>query len=120
MMKVISDIDLRVTTLGGTAVLLQAGVARAVGDEIGLLAIQMGAKNADEPVATHEIVIDEPLITKHEEEALVGVMNDLIDSADPENFKSDGTPKAAVVNKAAGRTVALDEREQAWEQALNS
>lgn len=119
-MKVISKKDLRVTTLGGTAVLLQAGVARDVGDEIGLLAIQMGAKSVNEPQVADAIVIDEPLITKHEEEALLGVMNDLIDSADPDNFKSDGTPKAAVVNKAAGRTVALDEREQAWEQALNS
>lgn len=119
-MKVISDKDLRVTTLGGTAVLLQAGVPRELGDEIGLIAIQMGAKNADEPVATHEVVIDEPLITKDEEEALVGVMNGLIDSADPDNFKSDGTPKAAVVNKAAGRIVPPEEREQAWEQALNS
>ena len=119
-MKVISDKDLRVATLGGTAVLLQAGVERNLGDEIGLIAIQMGAKNADEPVATHEIVVDEPLITKDEEEALVGVMNGLIDSADPDNFKSDGTPKAAVVNKAAGRIVPPEEREQAWEQALNS
>ena len=119
-MKVISDKDLRVTTLGGTAVLLQAGVPRELGDEIGLIAIQMGAKNADEPVATHEVVIDEPLITKDEEEALVGVMNGLIDLADPDNFKSDGTPKAAVVNKAAGRIVPPEEREQAWEQALNS
>jgi len=119
-MKVISDKDLRVATLGGTAVLLQAGVERDLGDEIGLIAIQMGARRVDEPAVNHEIVIDEPLITKDEEEALVGVMNGLIDSADPDNFKSDGTPKAAVVNKAAGRIVPPEEREQAWEQALNS
>ena len=119
-MKVISDKDLRVTTLGGTAVLLQAGVERNLGDEIGLIAIQMGARRVDAPAVNHEIVIDEPLITQDEEEALIGVMNGLIDSADPDNFKSDGTPKAAVVNKAAGRIVPPEEREQAWEQALNS
>ena len=51
---------------------------------------------------------------------LVAVMEGLIDEGDPENFKADGSPKAAVVNKAAGRTVATSEREDAWQEALNT
>ena len=38
----------------------------------------------------------------------------------PEDFKADGSPKAAVVNRAVGRTVRSEEREEAWEIALNS
>ena len=43
-MKIVSSKSLRVTTMGGTAVLFEAGVPREMSEEIGLLAIQMGAK----------------------------------------------------------------------------
>ena len=43
-MKIISDKPLRVATLGGTVVLFEAGVMREIADEVGILAIQMGAK----------------------------------------------------------------------------
>jgi hypothetical protein len=47
-------------------------------------------------------------------------MEDNIEAANPGDFKADGTPKATVVNKYAGRSVTTTEREEAWEQALNS
>jgi len=120
-MKVVSDKPLRVVTMGGTAVVFQPGVTREVGEAIGFAAIQMGARQVESPVreaATSQTPVEtsEPKNSK----SLVEVLNDLIDKADPEDFKADGTPKAAAVNKAAGRTVRTDEREQAWEQALNS
>ena len=43
-MKIVSSEDLRITTLGGTAVLFEPGVPREISEEIGLLAIQQGAK----------------------------------------------------------------------------
>lgn len=127
-MKVISDKEVRVATLAGAVVLFQAGVEREVSDEIGLIALQMGAKEikaAKSTVKEEVAVADEPEVAIEQEVAapdsgLVAVMEGLIDEGDPENFKADGTPKAAVVNKAAGRTVATSEREAAWQEALNT
>ena len=51
---------------------------------------------------------------------LVTALEKLMDEGDPKNFKQDGYPKAAVVNKLVGRTVGSDEREAAWESILNS
>lgn len=127
-MKVISDKEVRVATLAGAVVLFQAGVEREVSDEIGLIALQMGAKEikpAKSTVKEEVAVSDEPEVAIEQEVAapdsgLVAVMEGLIDEGDPENFKADGTPKAAVVNKAAGRTVATSEREAAWQEALNT
>lgn len=127
-MKVISDKQIRVATLSGAVVLFQAGVEREVADEIGLLALQMGAKEAtsakdqvaavaDEPEVVVEAAPEEPAELDPE---LVGIMESLMDEGDPENFKADGTPKAAAVNKAAGRTVSTSEREAAWQEALNN
>lgn len=126
-MKIVSSQDLRVTTLGGTAVLFQAGVPREIADEIGLLAIQMGAKeyndkyveeqNAEEAVFEEVIVVQEPVRL---DEELVTCLEKMMDEGDPKNFKTDGYPKAAAVNKALGRTVDTDAREAAWESILNS
>ena len=44
-MKVVSEADLRVALLSGAVVLFEAGVEREVSDEIGSVALQMGAKN---------------------------------------------------------------------------
>jgi len=54
-----------------------------------------------------------------EEDPLVVALEGLIEEGNPENFKKDGTPKAAVVNKLAGRAVTTEERESAWQIALN-
>jgi hypothetical protein len=125
-MKIVSSEPLRVTTLGGTAVLFEAGVPREISEEIGLLAIQMGAKEYNDKYVEEEtaeiaefeeVAVQEPAQTDAE---LVEVLQKLIEEADPNIFKTDGTPKAAVVNKMLGRTVRTDEREAAWELALNS
>ena len=126
-MKIVSSESLRVTTLGGTVVLFEAGVPREIADEVGLLAIQMGAKeyndkyveeqNAEE--AVFEEVIDVQSSVQIDDE-LVTCLEKMMDEGDPKNFKTDGYPKAAAVNKALGRTVDTDAREAAWESILNS
>lgn len=126
-MKIVSKESLRVTTLGGTAVLFEAGVPREIADEIGLLAIQMGAKEYNEKyveerdaeIAVFEEIIEEvpPVETSSD---LVTALEKMMDEGDPKNFKADGYPKAAVVNKVMGRTIGTDEREAAWESILNS
>jgi len=126
-MKIVSDKPLRVATLGGTAVLFEAGVPREISDEIGLIAIQMGAKELNtEYVKTPEAEVadfeEEVVITTALEVTpdLVTVLEKMMDEGDPINFKTDGYPKASAVNKAIGRTIATDEREAAWESVLNS
>ena len=131
-MKIVSSESLRVTTLGGTAVLFEAGIPRDIADEIGLLAIQMGAKEyniknvkeVEAEVAEFEEVIDtaidEVFEVKTMDTNLVTTLEKMMDEGDPKNFKSDGYPKAAVVNKAMGETIDSDAREAAWESILNS
>jgi hypothetical protein len=125
-MKIVSSEDLRITTLGGTAVLFDAGVPREISDEIGLLAIQQGAKElTGAAVVEEEIevsVVEEVAVeeTVQLDSELVTALEKMMDEGDPDNFKTDGYPKAAAVNKAVGRTVNTDAREAAWESILNS
>lgn len=122
-MKVVCDKDLRVSTLSGAVVLFKAGEPREVSDTIGSIALTMGAKQvteakpAPEPAQEIELTIESEVDTS---EDLLEVMEKLVDKGDPEDFKSDGTPKAAAVNRVAGRTVRTEEREKSWEAFLNS
>lgn len=125
-MKIVSSEPLRVATLSGAVVLFEAGVPREVGNTIGLLAIQAGAKEYNEKY----VEIEEAEIAEFEEvvevettplgEDLVIALEKMLDEGDPKNFKQDGYPKAAVVNKVVGRSVGTEEREAAWESILNS
>lgn len=125
-MKIVSSEPLRVATLGGTAVLFEPGVPREVGAKIGLLAIQAGAKEYNDKyveveeaeIAEFEEVVEVEATTLDAD--LVTALEKMMDDGDPKNFKTDGYPKAAAVNKAVGRTVTTDEREAAWESILNS
>jgi adenylate kinase family enzyme len=125
-MKIVSSEPLRVTTLGGTAVLFEAGVPREIAEEIGLLAIQMGAKEYNDKYVEEEsaeIAEFEEVVVLEQvqpDEDLVTCLEKMMDEGDPKNFKTDGYPKATAVNKALGRTVDTDAREAAWESILNS
>lgn len=121
-MKVISREEIRVATLAGAVVLLKAGEEREVADEIGHIALQMGAEivgmstptPAPAPTPTPEPV-EETM-----DQDLVKALEEIIANGDPKDFKADGAPKAAVINKAVGRTVKPEERTAAWEYVLNA
>ncbi len=136
-MKVIADQEIRVATLSGACVLFLPGVEREVSDEIGLLALQMGARQADvlklpDPIVAKPSsikVTTEPASKTVEVEAfeefktlddVINGMEKLVQFADPEDFKADGTPKASAVNRVVGRTVSTEDREAAWEAFLHS
>ena len=124
-MKIVSSEALRVATLSGAVILFEAGVPREVAEEIGLIAIQMGAKelkgNHVEKVEVEETVVEEVVeISTQPDADLVTVLEKMMDEGDPKNFKADGYPKAAAVNKAMGKTIDTDSREAAWESILNS
>jgi len=115
-MKIVSKEPLRVAMLSGAVVLFEAGVPREVGDEIGKIALTMGAEIVGDALTPE--VESEP--SAEDQKPLVEVMDEIINTANPDDFKADGTPKATAVNKYAGRTVPTNEREEAWQQALNS
>ena len=124
-MKIVSDKDLRVTTLAGAAIVFQAGEPTTVSDEIGLLALQAGAKEYNgkyiEEVGAEEAVFEDVIeAIPNPNGLLVTVLEKMMDDGDPKNFKADGYPKASAVNKIMGETVGTDEREAAWESILNS
>ena len=125
-MRIVSGKDLRIATLSGAVVLLKANEPRDVSNTIGSIAMQMGAKQINdiigvvEPTPIEIAVIEEEVDDSIIDIKLVAALERLIELGNPEDFKSDGIPKAAVVNRAIGRTVRSDERERAWEVALNS
>lgn len=112
-MKVVSDKAIRVVGGNGAVVLFEPGQVIEVGNKIGLLALQQGAKQVES-----EAPVEVPTLS--EEETLVQKLVDLMNEGDPSNFKKDNTPKATVVNELAGRTLSSEEREAAWEAALRS
>ena len=127
-MKIISEKDLYVPHPSGQVLRLYAGVARELNpchEELGTLALQLGAKMYDGSSVTPQEIEDaefEEVVEETTEEfdpALMECLTKLIEQGNPEDFKVDGTPKAAIINKAVGRTVRSDEREAAWEAALN-
>ena len=125
-MKIVSSESLRVATLSGVVVRFEAGVPREVADSVGLLAIQAGAKEYSDKyveieeaeIAEFEEVVEVETTTLGDD--LVIALEKLLDEGDPKNFKQDGYPKAAVINKIVGRSVGTEEREAAWESILNS
>ncbi len=130
-MKITTDKHIRVATLFGAVVLFEPGETKEVSSEIGLIALQEGAtevKDAAEKTTTSSVievedvveVAVEPEETTDRFEKLVEVLVKIRDQGDPDNFKADGTPRATIVNKAFGEAVLTDEREAAWQEALNS
>jgi len=133
-MMIISDKDLHVSLTNGGACRLKAGIPRDLPDLLALEALRKGARQGGEPKTadpepkpelnsgTPPAPAEEPEELEQEvvEESddLSAVMTKIIERANPDDLRADGTPKATVVNKLAGRSVEVDEREEAWAEAL--
>ena len=132
-MRIVSDTEVRIAMLSGAVILLQPGQEREVSDEIGLVAVQMGARalsgmpspEEDQPVEDEvEIELEEEPVEEEPEaptlrEGLVEAFIEIINEGNPDDFKADGGVKAAVINKKMGDTIPPEEREAAWQEALN-
>tara|TARA_B100001029_G_scaffold179342_1_gene188499 strand:- start:1364 stop:1810 length:447 start_codon:yes stop_codon:yes gene_type:complete len=147
-MKIISDKNLRIATTWGSVVVLEAGKERELSEEIGLLALQQGAKEVGKSSKRESVKIEETTLvsirarnedghfiaddpsTPNVDEAftevavgdvseIVVAIEKLVTDGDPANFKKNGEPKAAAINTAVGRTVAPEERTKAWDQVIN-
>jgi hypothetical protein len=124
--KVISDREIRVATLSGAIVLFEPGVEREISDEIGFLALQLGARQVGEgkPEKPAEPAVKAPQVEEvkalnNVDDVIAGIEK-LVENADPEDFKSDGTPKASALNRVVGRNVSAEEREAAWNTFIKS
>lgn len=124
-MKVVSDKEVRVATLSGAVVLFSPGEEREVSDEIGLLALQMGARqvgaasSAPAPAVKESPKVEEIEEVKSLDDVVAGIEK-LAEIGDPEDFKADGTPKASAVNRVVGRNVSTGDREAAWDLFIKS
>ena len=129
-MKVISEKEIRVAITSGAAAFFYPGFEKNISDELGLLALQMGAKEVRETekqapaeiqiTIEEEVPVVEESVSHEVDPKLIECLEQLIEEGDPANFKADGGPKSQVVNKLMSRTVVSDERDAAWEQVLNS
>jgi hypothetical protein len=125
-MKIVSKTDLYVATTWGACIRMKMGEPIEVSEALGTLAIQAGAEVYNPNNVEHELpeeAVFEEVVEEEESSVdpeVVEALQKLIEEADPNSFKGDGNPKAAVLNKMLGRTVRADEREAAWEIALNS
>lgn len=122
-MKVISNIAIRVATLSGAIINIKANEERELSKEIAIQALQMGAtvvadKAPDLSGPVKELVRVNGDI--EDDAALANVIAKLVEENDPQNFKVDNSPKAAVINEIMGRVITANERDAAWNTYLNS
>lgn len=119
-MKIVHTSNLRIPTLMGHVINLEANVETELPDFLGVIALGHGAKQV---VADGETGVDPESVKKTEastetrHQKLVRVMQQIIALGDPANFRQDGQPKATVLNRLFGDTVLEEERELAWAEA---
>lgn len=137
-MKVISNEDMYVATTWGAAIRLYAGEPKEVGDDIGYVAIQQGAREIkdNEPLEKPDLIIEaevieiqdaeviedvEEVILEEEDgrgELLKAAMQQILDEGDPDSFTSDGLPKQSVIKAVFGEQITSDERDEVWAEIV--
>ena len=137
-MKVISNEDMYVSTTWGAAIRLYAGEPKEVGDDIGYVAIQQGARELkdNEPLEKPDLIIEaevvelqdaeviedvEEVILEEEDgrgEVLKAAMQQILDEGDPDSFTSDGLPKQSVIKAVFGEQITSDERDEVWAEIV--
>ena len=127
-MKIISDEDMYVSTTWGASIRLYAGEPKEVGDDIGYVAIQQGAREVKEPstLASDIGVIDEEEISdaivvevdEDRDGKLESAMKQILENGDPKDFTSDGMPKQSAIKAVFGEQIESDEREEVWAKVI--
>lgn len=133
-MKVVHPTGVRVATLTGHILLLEAEVVTELPPPLVPLAIANGAHladNDDESVAIPALALPSatiptvevhhtpaPVTPQTREEKLVAILQDIVDRAQKEEFRNDGSPKAALVNRIFGDVVTEEERMAAWAKVM--
>ena len=127
-MKIVSNEDMYVSTTWGASIRLYAGEPKEVGDDIGYVAIQQGAREVKEPstLASDIGVIDkeeisDAIVVEVDEDRdgkLESAMKQILEDGDPKDFTSDGMPKQAAIKAVFGEQIDSDEREEVWAKVI--
>ena len=127
-MKIISDEDMYVSTTWGASIRLYAGEPKEVGNDIGLVDIQQGAREVKEPstLASDIGVIDkeeisDAIVVEVDEDRdgkLESAMKQILEDGDPKDFTSDGMPKQSAIKAVFGEQIDSDEREEVWAKVI--
>ncbi|MAD25010.1 MAG: hypothetical protein CMO44_12645 [Verrucomicrobiales bacterium] len=116
-MRIRAPQDLRVTTLNGAMVFFQAGVEKEVGNEVGSIALSMGAQQVGDDVPPVAVAVETEDMNPLDE--VVAAIEQLVSEGAVEDFKANGEPKAASINRVCGKTIPPELREEAWDQVFN-
>lgn len=133
-MKVVHPTGVRVATLTGHILLLEAEVVTELPPSLVPLAIANGAHLADNddesvaiaapvapgtPIPTVDVPhTPAPATPQSREDKLVAILQDIAGRAQKEEFRNDGSPKAALVNRIFGDVVTEEERMAAWAKVM--
>lgn len=146
-MKIVANEDMYVSTTWGSSIRLYAGEPKEVGDDIGYVAIQQGAREVkegedikDPSILASEIgvidaeeiqdavVLEDVEIIEGVEEIVFGeedkeqkledAMKQIMENGDPKDFTSDGMPKQSAIKAIFGDQVSSEEREEAWAKVI--
>ena len=118
-MKIISDEDMYVSTTWGASIRLYAGEPKEVGNDIGLVAIQQGAREVrgageastnPSGIASEEEVIEEAIVVevndnRDREDKLKAALEQILDEGSPSDFTSEGLPKQSVIKGIFGSRI---------------
>ena len=120
-----------ISTTWGASIRLYAGEPKEVGDDIGIVAIQQGAKevkNDDTPslVVEAEIIEEAEVIEEVEEVVFEGdregkleaAMKQIMDNGDPKDFTAEGLPKQSIIKSAFGEQITSEERDEVWAKII--
>ena len=124
-----------VSTTWGAAIRLYADEPKEVGDDIGYVALQQGAKEvkgegldsssptilASEMGVIDEEEIQDAIVIEVDEDKggkLESAMKQILENGDPKDFTTDGLPKQSAIKAVFGEQVNSDEREEAWAKVI--
>jgi|TARA_R110000823_G_scaffold238382_2_gene363716 hypothetical protein len=129
-MKVIAHEDMYISSTWGASIRLYADQEKEVGDDMGLLALQAGARRVEDSplrnpslIAREEEKVEEAEIVVEVEdnsrsEKLEAAIQQIIDNGDPKDFTTDGMPKQSVIKKVFGEQVTSEERDETWAKLI--
>jgi|TARA_R110001583_G_scaffold168228_2_gene321053 hypothetical protein len=136
-MKIIADEDMYISSTWGSSIRLYAGQVKEVGDDMGLLALQEGARRIEDGpklnnpslIAREEEVVEEAEIIEDSivvdlndggdrEEKLKAAMQQILDENSPKDFTADGLPKQSVIKNVFGEQISSDERDELWAEMI--
>ena len=116
-MRIKAPQDLRVATLDGGIVVFQAGIEREVSESIGAVALSMGAEIVGATPTAVLVSVETEEVDPLDE--VISAVEQLVESGAPEDFKANGEPKAASINRICGKTIPTELREAAWDRVFN-